>query len=566
LRQKNLEILSNSMEQPSPLKMGTNKKLPSFSNAVAKSCSPPAISSEKGNNGGRVTDALSQFANTPSALANGWEHSGKYIKIEKRMMKNNTGKEETDYASNHQSQAYNEKEKIPVASCPTATSTNSSFPPSTGPLLNNLLASSENSSETWRSTPCALHASNDINTKVHHPELYKKRHSKPKIDRSRLRKGKWTTEEEEFTTRIIHHFGTGLLFLPEGTTLRSYLAEKLNCDPMRITKKFAGASCLGKRVYHLCGRSQATVADIEMAKAELAHLEHRFRCRVEHGRGGMTPTPIVSDEGDNAALHWRAVLSSSPSLASNPWFPNFNTAPSATAPLPDHHISSVHSQLLSQQRNSPNLSHNNNPSWISNLVPPVQNNAHSSNKSLPSQPWGAQNATGLSFSQLPAASIQYNQHPSLYQQFFSPFQAPFEAAMAARFSQAMWQKQQQVLSNATPTAGVRQPAAGNSNSVPESPDCNLEVLQQALLKALSQAPSQPSLQPLQQPSQQPLQQPSQQPLQQPSQQPSQQLSQQASQQSSQQSSPRDDVGCVREEDSPKYCRIFVARATFCDPR
>ena len=61
-------------------------------------------------------------------------------------------------------------------------------------------------------------------------------------------------EEEEYTSRIIHHFRAGLLTLPEGMTLRSYLASKLSCDPMRITKKFAGASCLGKRIYHLCER------------------------------------------------------------------------------------------------------------------------------------------------------------------------------------------------------------------------------------------------------------------------------------------------------------------------
>jgi hypothetical protein len=61
-------------------------------------------------------------------------------------------------------------------------------------------------------------------------------------------------EEEEYTMRIIQHFRTGLLSLPDGHTLRSYLAEKLNCDPMRITKKFSGASCLGKRVYNLCDR------------------------------------------------------------------------------------------------------------------------------------------------------------------------------------------------------------------------------------------------------------------------------------------------------------------------
>ena len=83
--------------------------------------------------------------------------------------------------------------------------------------------------------------------------------------------------------------------------MRSFLAERLTCDPMRITKKFAGASCLGKRVYHLCDKAQATKAEIEIAKQELIHLEHRFCLRVEHGQSGnplprtvvMPTTPVV---------------------------------------------------------------------------------------------------------------------------------------------------------------------------------------------------------------------------------------------------------------------------------
>ena len=140
---------------------------------------------------------------------------------------------------------------------------------------------------------------------------------KPKKDRSKLRKGKWTVsqsmkfdtesfpvvayvispirrtqpEEEEYTSRIIHYFSSGIFTLPEGTTLRAYLAEKLNCDPMRITKKYAGASCLGKRIYHLCDRTPATVTDVEVAKAELAQLEQRFQLRVELGQTGLPFPP-----------------------------------------------------------------------------------------------------------------------------------------------------------------------------------------------------------------------------------------------------------------------------------
>lgn len=107
----------------------------------------------------------------------------------------------------------------------------------------------------------------------------------------KLRKGKWTIEEEEYTSRIIQYFSTGLLTLPDGATLRSYLAEKLNCDPMRITKKFTGACCLGRRAYHLRDRPRVSSAEIDIANFELLHLEQRFRLRVEHERTGLPLPP-----------------------------------------------------------------------------------------------------------------------------------------------------------------------------------------------------------------------------------------------------------------------------------
>jgi hypothetical protein len=43
-----------------------------------------------------------------------------------------------------------------------------------------------------------------------------------------LRKGKWTTEEENYANKIINLFNRGILPIPAGTTLRSYLSEKLH--------------------------------------------------------------------------------------------------------------------------------------------------------------------------------------------------------------------------------------------------------------------------------------------------------------------------------------------------
>lgn len=35
-------------------------------------------------------------------------------------------------------------------------------------------------------------------------------------------------EEEEYTARIIHYFNLGLLTLPEGQTLRSYISKRVS--------------------------------------------------------------------------------------------------------------------------------------------------------------------------------------------------------------------------------------------------------------------------------------------------------------------------------------------------
>lgn len=54
-------------------------------------------------------------------------------------------------------------------------------------------------------------------------------------------------QEEEYANRLIQEFKSGLLPLTDGTTLRTFLSKLLNCDPMRISKKFVGGNCIGKQ-------------------------------------------------------------------------------------------------------------------------------------------------------------------------------------------------------------------------------------------------------------------------------------------------------------------------------
>ena len=121
-------------------------------------------------------------------------------------------------------------------------------------------------------------------------------------------------EEEEYATRVIYHFSLGLISLPEGNTLRAFLAEKLQCDPMRITKKFPGASCLSKQINSLCERPKFTPQEFEAARLELERLEERFLLRLEYGPGAVLPrrkTPVSAG----------SATSSSPPRNSNSYAP-----------------------------------------------------------------------------------------------------------------------------------------------------------------------------------------------------------------------------------------------------
>ena len=117
-------------------------------------------------------------------------------------------------------------------------------------------------------------------------------------------------EEEEYATRFIHYFSSGLLALPEGKTLRASLSDKLQCDPMRITKKYAGASCLGNKISKLCDRPMFSPQDIEMARLEIARLERRFHMRIAQGAG----VPLPKDSSDSVA----SMINTSPATSVEP--------------------------------------------------------------------------------------------------------------------------------------------------------------------------------------------------------------------------------------------------------
>ena len=61
------------------------------------------------------------------------------------------------------------------------------------------------------------------------------------------RQGKWPQEELEYALYLKHCFH---FLAPQGASLRDFMATRLHCEPMRVTKKMSQSGGLGKLQSH----------------------------------------------------------------------------------------------------------------------------------------------------------------------------------------------------------------------------------------------------------------------------------------------------------------------------
>ena len=117
-----------------------------------------------------------------------------------------------------------------------------------------------------------------------------------------LRRGKWSYHEEQYANRIIIEFKAGVLPLADGTTLRTFLSRLLKCDPMRISKKFVGDKCIGRKVYRRRDESELqklSPKDMEKTRLELCELERLFLDRVFSASSLQSRKNIVQQPKSN---------------------------------------------------------------------------------------------------------------------------------------------------------------------------------------------------------------------------------------------------------------------------
>lgn len=112
------------------------------------------------------------------------------------------------------------------------------------------------------------------------------------------RRGKWTVEEENYANKLVYEFRIGYIPLSDGITMRTFLSKLLNCDPMRISKKFVGNNCIGKQVYK---RRTVDMPDNYLlnCRKELQALEKKFNARVSQPNRGYRSRGYHGDADDD---------------------------------------------------------------------------------------------------------------------------------------------------------------------------------------------------------------------------------------------------------------------------
>mmetsp|Transcript_28217 Transcript_28217/g.28508 ORF Transcript_28217/g.28508 Transcript_28217/m.28508 type:complete len:260 (+) Transcript_28217:49-828(+) len=127
------------------------------------------------------------------------------------------------------------------------------------------------------------------------------------------RRGKWSHEEESYANGLMFAFKNGLVSptASEGKTLRCYLALKLNCVPMRISKKFPRYEGLGVRFFNRPGvtQEQMTAFQAELSILREKYLEAERKKVIRRNRSAPPLSSSKSERADSGYEKYPVVVS-----------------------------------------------------------------------------------------------------------------------------------------------------------------------------------------------------------------------------------------------------------------
>ncbi|KAL7685941.1 hypothetical protein Plhal304r1_c029g0096491 [Plasmopara halstedii] len=106
-----------------------------------------------------------------------------------------------------------------------------------------------------------------------------------------VRSGVWSRAEEEYAAALVSFFLKGLLDLPEGVTLRKFLAEKLCCNRRRVSMKLGTETLAGQKIPKKIGASVYVSANPPPSD----HIRREAECMLEELRAINFSTRVLNN-------------------------------------------------------------------------------------------------------------------------------------------------------------------------------------------------------------------------------------------------------------------------------
>lgn len=95
------------------------------------------------------------------------------------------------------------------------------------------------------------------------------------------RKGKWSVDEHKYANMMMKQFQAGALPLVDGLHLRGFLASMVQCDPLRVTKKYAGQAIGKQNFSYQARRGYCYNLHIKLQK-RVSSLRNHFYWHIQY--------------------------------------------------------------------------------------------------------------------------------------------------------------------------------------------------------------------------------------------------------------------------------------------
>ncbi|KAH7484124.1 hypothetical protein KRP22_005305 [Phytophthora ramorum] len=98
---------------------------------------------------------------------------------------------------------------------------------------------------------------------------------------SSARKGKWGIDEHKYAGMLMKQFQVGALPLADGLHLRVFMANMLQCDPLRVTKKYAGQAIGKQNFFYQRNKTYCYNLHVKLQK-QLSNLRNHYYWHVQY--------------------------------------------------------------------------------------------------------------------------------------------------------------------------------------------------------------------------------------------------------------------------------------------